>query len=74
MSAWTCHLMKSSPRYENWRKILESGYCHYVDHVTKVHFLKFDLVKPISHFRASRRPKVSRCQIGGRLRRAGVKV
>jgi hypothetical protein len=24
MSAWTCHLMKSSPRYENWRKILES--------------------------------------------------
>jgi hypothetical protein len=30
---------------------------HLVDHVTKVHFLKFDLVKPIFHFRASRRPK-----------------
>jgi hypothetical protein len=28
-----------------------------VDHVTKVHFLKFDLVKPIFHFRTSRRPK-----------------
>ena len=24
MSAWTCHLLRSSPRYENWRKILES--------------------------------------------------
>jgi hypothetical protein len=24
MSAWTCHLMKSSPRYEKWREILQS--------------------------------------------------
>src|SRR5215831_1757621 len=24
MSAWKCHLMESSPRYENWRKILGS--------------------------------------------------
>ena len=24
MSAWTCHLMKSSPRYEKWREILGS--------------------------------------------------
>lgn len=24
MAAWTCHLLTSSPRYENWRKILES--------------------------------------------------
>jgi len=24
MSAWKCHLMTSSPRYENWRKILGS--------------------------------------------------
>ena len=24
MSAWTCHLLRSSPRYENWRKILQS--------------------------------------------------
>jgi|SRR5215470_14755252 len=22
--SWTCHLMKSSPRYENWREILQS--------------------------------------------------
>jgi hypothetical protein len=26
-------------------------------YVTNVHFLKFDLIKPISHLRASRRPK-----------------
>jgi len=24
MSAWTCHLMQSSPRYEKWREILQS--------------------------------------------------
>src|SRR5262245_5090299 len=24
MSAWTCHLIQSSPRYENWREILQS--------------------------------------------------
>lgn len=24
MSAWKCHLLQSSPRYENWRKILGS--------------------------------------------------
>ena len=24
MSAWTCHLMRSSPRYEKWREILQS--------------------------------------------------
>jgi len=24
MSAWTCHLMNSSPRYEKWREILGS--------------------------------------------------
>jgi hypothetical protein len=24
MAAWKCHLLQSSPRYENWRKILES--------------------------------------------------
>src|SRR5262245_12766395 len=24
MSAWTCHLMQSSPRYEKWREILGS--------------------------------------------------
>jgi hypothetical protein len=24
MAAWTCHLLTSSPRYESWRKILES--------------------------------------------------
>jgi len=34
-----------------------SGFRENVDHVTKVHFLKFDLVKPVFHFRMSRRPK-----------------
>src|SRR5262245_41409864 len=24
MGAWKCHLMKSSPRYEKWREILQS--------------------------------------------------
>jgi len=24
MSAWACHLMQSSPRYEKWREILQS--------------------------------------------------
>lgn len=24
MSAWKCHLMQSSPRYEKWREILQS--------------------------------------------------
>jgi hypothetical protein len=30
------------------------GYCHFVDHVTIVHFLKFVLVMPIFHIRTSR--------------------
>jgi hypothetical protein len=33
------------------------GLWEIIDYVTKVHFLKFDLVKPICHFRTGRRPK-----------------
>ena len=37
--------------------VYKLGFRENSGYVTKVHFLKFDLIKPISHLLASRRPK-----------------
>src|SRR5215468_3817400 len=50
------HHRIASRQWTDEQKHYAGSRCH-VDHVTKVHSLKFDLVKPISHLRASRRPK-----------------
>jgi hypothetical protein len=42
---------------EEIRDRLELVFRNSCGYVTKVQFLKFDLIKPISHLRASRRPK-----------------